>query len=207
MLIGISAFATVGKDTFASLLTQVVSPRRVTQIAFAQALKEELDPLFRAFGGTAFETDPIKKKLIRPILVSHGMSQRILTNGRYWIDKVQPIVLDSLLRGDIVIVTDVRFENEIDWLHSLKGKSVYLNREGVNAPNEEEKRNDPIMRAKADYLLNWPTLKKKGKIDLDSLKEIVHAWWTSTNTLNPSSNEITSHSSKRGIGSGRRHAD
>lgn len=207
MLIGISAFATVGKDTFASLLTQVVSPRRVTQAAFAQALKEELNPFFQAFGGTAFETDPAKKKLIRPILVSHGMSQRVVSNGRYWIDKVQPIVLDSLLRGDLVIVTDVRFENEIDWLHSLKGKSVYLNREGVNAPNEEEARNDPIMRAKADYLLNWPTLTKKGKIDLDSLKEIVQAWWTSTTTSHPSSNEITSHSSKRRVGSGRRHAD
>lgn len=207
MLIGISAFATVGKDTFASLLTQVVSPQRVTQVAFAQALKKELDPLFRAFGETAFETDPVKKTLIRPILVSHGMSQRVVTNGRYWVDKVEPTVKEALKRGDLVIVTDVRFENEIDWLHSLGGKSVYLNREGVNAPNEEEARNDPIMRAKADYLLNWPTLKKKGKIDLDSLKEIVHAWWTSTNTLNPSSNEITSHSSKRGIGSGRRHAD
>ena len=206
MLVGISAFALCGKDTFASLLTQVVSPHPVTRVAFAQALKEELDPLFRAFGGTAFETDPVKKALIRPILVSLGMTQRIVSNGRYWIDKVEPTVKEALNRGDLVIVTDVRFENEIDWLHSLGGKSVYLNREGVTAPNEEEKRNDPIMRKKADYLLDWPTLTKKGKkneIDLDGLRKIVHAWWTSVNQSTNQPNEISRHPPQRRVASGR----
>jgi len=194
MLLGISAFATAGKNTFASLLTQVVAPRVVTEVAFADELKKELDPLFRAFGGSAFETDPVKKKLLRPILVSHGMTKRLLTKGRYWVDKAEPIVKKALAKGDIVLVTDVRFENEIDWLHSLGGQSVYLNRPGVEAPNEEEARNDPIMRAKADFVLDWPTLTKNGKIDLDGLTKIVQAWWQSTNITK---HELPSHPKKR----------
>jgi hypothetical protein len=50
------------------------------------------------------------------------------------------------------------------------------------------------MRAKADFILNWPTLTKNGKIDLDGLTKIVQAWWQSTNITK---HELSSHPKKR----------
>lgn len=160
--ISIAGSATVGKDTFFTLLKTHLNNRVVTRFAFADMLKIELDPMFKAFGGTAFETDPIKKKLIRPILVAHGCSQRVLTNGRYWIDKIEPFVKESIARGEIAIITDCRFPNELEWIRTLKGKVIYLERidlEGKVVPpyNDEERAHDDLLRAGADITVSWPT--------------------------------------------------
>lgn len=160
--LALSGAASSGKDTFYTLLKSHLSYRIVTRFAFADALKIELDPMFKAFGSTAFETDPIKKKLIRPILVSYGCSQRILTNGSYWIDKIDPFVKEVISRDELAVITDCRFENELYWIKNLGGKVIYIERIDENGqiigpPNEEERKNDPILRANADIIVTWPT--------------------------------------------------
>lgn len=160
-LIALSSVATAGKDTFHSLLTTHLSNRVVTRMAFADRLKTELDPLFKAFGGSAFTTDPVQKALIRPVLVSHGCSMRVI-NPRHWIDAIAPDVQAALARNETVVVTDVRFQNEANWIKSLGGNVIYIERikpDGsvVGPANEEEARNDPYLRANADVFLSWET--------------------------------------------------
>lgn len=160
--LGLAGTALAGKDTFFSLLKAHLSGRVVQRFAYADALKAELDPLFRAFGGTAFETDPVKKAAIRPLLVSHGMSQRILTQGRYWVDKVAPLVRESMARGEVAVITDNRFPNEIEYIKSIGGKVMYLERIDENGVvigpvNREEAENDEALRSSADLVLSWTT--------------------------------------------------
>lgn len=161
-LVSLSGSGRAGKDTFYTLAHSHLNDRVCTRLAYADSLKAELDPLFRAFGGTAFETDPIKKELIRPILISHGCSQRII-NPRHWIEKLAPSVEAALGRGETVFITDTRFSNEVEYARSLGGKTVYIERlldDGSVLPpvSREEEIQDPYLRAHADVTISWPTI-------------------------------------------------
>lgn len=161
-LILLTATATSGKDLFATLLKTHLSDRTVVPMSFAYELRRELDPLFKAFGGTAFETDPAKKAAQRPILVAHGMAQRIVSGGTHWIKALEPHVKSALGRGETVVVTDCRFPNEAVWGKALGGKLIHIERVlpdgGVVPPiNDDERANDPIMRSMADVSVSWPT--------------------------------------------------
>jgi len=151
-----------GKDTFFTLLHSHLNDRVCTRIAFADALKRELDPLFKAFGGTAFETDPVKKNLQRPVLISHGCSRRVI-NPNHWIEQVDTSVREALGRGETAICTDTRFRNECEYARSLGGKTVYIERrlpDGSILPpiSHEEEEQDPYLRANADVFVSWPTI-------------------------------------------------
>lgn len=162
-LLLLAASATAGKDTFATLIKTHLSDRVVTKLAFADELRRELDPLFKAFGGTAWETDPVKKALQRPVMVAHGMAQRIVSGGIHWIKALEPSVKDAMVRGETVVISDCRFENEMSWGKALGGKVIYIERtapDGTVVPpiNEDERANDPLLRAGADCTISWPTL-------------------------------------------------
>lgn len=165
-LLGIAGTARAGKDTFASLLTAHLSNRKVSSFAFAAALKAELEPFFRSFGGTAYETDSARKALIRPILIAHGREKRLVSNGTYWIKTIEPAVKEALDRGEVVLVTDVRYNthesDEVSWIKSLGGKIIYIERldetgAAIQPANDEERDNDPLLRKGADVTLVWPT--------------------------------------------------
>jgi hypothetical protein len=187
ILIGIGGVARAGKDTFAKLLVEYAASkgRVVSSFAFADELKRELEPFFKTFGSTAFETDPEKKKKIRPILVAHGREKRLVSNGRYWIEKIEPAVKDALERGDIVLVTDTRYAthdaDEAAWVKSLGGKIVYVERLIDNVPvapaNEEESLNDPLLRKAADIIVSWPTVENLQK-NIDKLTPFVDTVWS-----------------------------
>jgi hypothetical protein len=60
--------------------------------------------------------------------------------------------------GRNVIITDVRYENEIDWIQQeLKGSALYISREGILPANEEEEQNCPTLKNKSDLSINWKT--------------------------------------------------
>ncbi len=154
---------TAGKDTFYTLLATHLDDRICTRLALADSLKAELDPFFGAFGGTAFETDPVKKERQRPVLASYGETLHILTKGRHLIDKIEPHVLEALARGETIVITDCRYPVEVDWVKGLGGKAVYVERrlpDGSILPpiNAKEAANDPYLRANADVFVSWPTI-------------------------------------------------
>ncbi len=162
-ILGISGVATAGKDTVYTLIKKYLNDDSIKRIAFADALKEELDPFFKSFGGTAWETDPIKKAKIRPILVSHGCSMRDISNGQYWIKKIEPRVLEWIEKNNLVIITDVRFINELHWIREHTGKVIYVERiqkDGsvLKPTNNEEIQNDPDMRNNSDLILSLNTV-------------------------------------------------
>lgn len=188
--VGICGVATAGKDTFFALLKQYLAQYGISvqRYALADKLKDEIDPyLMQHFGISAWTSNAEEKKLIRPSLVAHGFVRRMQTKGTYWTKELERPIRSALSLGIMPIVTDIRYaeydEDEIYWVKKFGGKLVYITRyeeievedrtawvDGrqpytkrkvfVQPPNEDERRNDPKLRAQADHIIEWDTVAK-----------------------------------------------
>jgi hypothetical protein len=115
-------------------------------------------------------------------LVAHGITKRKLTEGRYWIE----ILHDKIIKDDfngVKIITDIRYDDyegdEVGWLKDeLNGVLVHISqfsyrsdanegalvKEVKAAANSEEERNDPKVKEKSDFQIEWELL-ESGHID------------------------------------------
>lgn len=166
-VIGISGQMSAGKDSLYNLLSHRISCKRV---ALADQLRLEINPfVIDKFGIDLFNCSREEKNLVRPILVEYARIKRGQTKGRYFIDKV-----DSYVRSMScsVVITDLRHavyeRDELYWLkNELKGILVHVSkykeidgkRVFEESPIQDERDNDPKMRAAADYLIEWPEVK------------------------------------------------
>lgn len=156
-LIGLCGYARSGKDTAAEVLIKA----GFTRVAFADALKlDVLTALQRSAeivnrantgqstGGIQVTTglfrSPTTKERFRPLLVEYGRAMRALSPG-YWIDR-----LEADVHGvDRVVVTDVRYQNEVSWVQENGGVVIYLDRPGIGPANQEE--HDSFSQIKQDF--------------------------------------------------------
>ena len=184
-IIGLGGVAGAGKDLFFTLLSQKLNVKR---FSLADELKQETRPwCIKHYGIDSVSCPRREKEAIRPFLVFHGSQKRSRTNGRYWIDKLNEKIKNDNSKN--IVVTDIRYDDyekdEVHWLkEELGGKLIHLRQyeqipdsnEGAlirrykEPINDEEARNDPKLREKADHKVDWPNLKK---VDHDILwKEI-----------------------------------
>lgn len=168
-ILGLSGVARVGKDSFALHLSDIIRNefnKECQIVSFAHYLKLSINNFIEENTGvSAFTQDTKEKTLIRPLLVAYGMTMRTL-NPDYWIMRLEPALKTNQRSGIISIITDVRFPNEIDYIHNLKNSSVlHLNRkdlegELIGPANEEEAYNDPICASKCDHDFTWDTFEE-----------------------------------------------
>ena len=157
-LVGICGLARCGKDSFYNFSKPFFESagKKHKRYAFADALKQEADELLTKYVGiSAFTEKQIEKEIIRPFLVTYGTHIRRKLEPDCWINKIQDDVLADLDQEIYVFVTDVRFENEIDWIHEMGGETVHITRSGNIAPNQEELDNDPILKNKSRNHIQW----------------------------------------------------
>ena len=172
-MIGISGIAASGKDLFCRLLLKELKGQR---IALADQLKEEVKPyIISKYGIDVTNCSTESKNKVRDFLVFYGGLKRFQTDGKYWTDIAQKKV-DSC--KSTPIVTDIRYDDyknaEVRWVKGKhKGGVVHIRQywEGedlfkmqrlyFDPPNEDEKRNDPELRNKADYHIEWPHLENQ----------------------------------------------
>ena len=179
-VIGIAGYARCGKDTFCKIASSILTEEGYTvqKLAFADELKKLADPICKdLFGISAFTDDTEEKKVIRPGLVWIGCGLRENKDPNIWISKVNGVLKEKyqeFLEGGksdkrVYFVSDVRFPNEADWVHNnWEGWVLHLSkfhqRRGINeeieqvfdeAPNLEEAKNDPLVKAKSDFNLEW----------------------------------------------------
>ena len=69
-----------------------------------------------------------------------------------------------------MFVTDVRFENEAQWIKMNNGVLVHISREGVGPANHEEHRQYVRMKKYIHFNLHWPTF---GDEDIEKADEYV----------------------------------
>ncbi len=185
---GICGVATAGKDTFFAVLRDYLKPYGVNiqRFALADKLKDEINPyLTSQFDISAWTTNPEEKKLIRPSLVAHGYVRRMQSKGTYWTKQIEQPLQEAMSKGVVPVVTDIRYaeysEDEVYWITKFGGKLVYItryenvmmhgglnlndnNQDGpmtrrfIQPPNEDERRNDPKLRAAASHIVEWDTV-------------------------------------------------
>ena len=171
-VIGISGVARAGKNTFANILKHKLKEAgmSIEEFAFADALKQDCyDFCQEKLGISSFTQVPAEKLVIRPLLVWYGDAKRKQTNGRYWVDIIDRKVRAST--ADFCLVTDVRYDfyprDEINWVKDdccgivvhvsrrLWNKDGVLGWEFVPPANDHERENDPKVKAKADFVIEW----------------------------------------------------
>lgn len=191
-VIGLSGIAGSGKDLFFQLLTEN-SSRKIQRFALADDLKVELRAIIKDLYGIDILTCSREDKdKIRPMLVAHGKIRRNISDGRHWIDITKKKIETFLLNNPegIACVTDVRYDvfekDEAFFLKEEMGGilvhiSKYTMSEGLEfpyvkekifglPPNQDETDNDPKIKAKSDYQIEWPQmLNEKNKTDISGL--------------------------------------
>ena len=158
MIVGLSGLARCGKDSFFNFSKELFDEKYIKckRLAFADELKKELDSFLQDnFRISSFTESTEEKEIIRPIMVSYGMAKRQLSNGLYWIAKIEKQL--NILKDECKyhFITDVRFPNEIQKIKDMNGISIHITRDSNLPPNEEEALNDPIVKKLSDYNFYW----------------------------------------------------
>lgn len=157
-VLGLCGFARCGKDTFFSI-TKGHLPNmglKPFRISFADALKDDVrEFLLDKTGIDSFTEKTEEKEIIRDFLVAYGTKLMRKINNKCWIEKITNTIEEKVALGYLPVLTDVRYENELDWVKSLGGSNIHITRVGNPPANEEEANNDPILKNKADYKFIW----------------------------------------------------
>jgi hypothetical protein len=168
MIIGIGGYARSGKDTFGEALVKILHNYGIKSKTFALAtqLKFDIDFLTKGdFGISAFTKNDAEKYIIRPLLVGYGEAWR-KANPDHWLE----ILHSNLESNMLTIITDVRYENEADWIIKNNGNVIYLNRKlpnetYVQPANNEEAVNSPLVKNKSCFEFCWETTSDENEIE------------------------------------------
>ena len=145
MIIGLSGYAQSGKDTVAQIL---VDNYGYTRVAFADKIREllyEMDPpLPIGYGLEAhvvglqnyveiYGWETGKQNLtVRSMLQNIGLGARKVFGEDFWVKQA----LSSCKPWEKIVVTDVRFKNEADYLKGFPNAQLWrIKRNGVQAVN------------------------------------------------------------------------
>lgn len=140
-LIGLTGLAGCGKDTFAEKLSFHSS--NVKLYAFADPLKSAASAIFNVpldvfyIQSLKEKTDPFWGISPREMLQKLGTEACRNTFGPdIWIKSGQTHVNDMLLGNSRVIVTDVRFDNEAQWIIDNGGIVIDIQRDNLKKQNK-----------------------------------------------------------------------
>ena len=206
-IIGLSGVASAGKDSFYRLLESKLRKAHleIARYAIADRLKEELRNFAGWYYELDLVTcSPEQKEDMRPLMVFHGNYMRKMTDGKYWVDFLKREIERKTPEG-IVCITDVRYDefesDEVEWLkNELGGTLVHISRytslksttaidniggiedvgekrSYIMPANEHETINDPKIRAKADYILEWETVQGSLEEVDEQLSPYVDSFW------------------------------
>jgi len=158
MIIGLTGLARCGKDTFCKYARLHLDSLNIQsqRLAFADELKKDVDAfLIEKLGISAFTEITEEKEIIRPMLTTWGTEIMRKKDDLHWVKKVEEIIVDNKKNNIVSIVTDIRFPNEIDYIHKIGGKVIHLTMIGNKPANDYEKKNDPMLNKNADCLVEW----------------------------------------------------
>lgn len=190
-VLGIAGLARAGKDTFCTIAKNILESNgyKVKQFSFAEQLKKEVAPFLRdVCGVNVYTADSDLKKDIRDFLVWYGTTWWRKRDPKRWIRGVDNQLKLDGNEIDVALVSDARYPNEGEWVHSWAGylvhvaaykikesidENAYVDLEKVFAvaPNEQERINDPIVKDMSDYKLEWEA-KGLGPEDAVANKEL-----------------------------------
>lgn len=142
MLIGLTGYAQSGKDTLAQIL---VNEYGFVRVAFADKIREFLYDMNPMIDTIAFEPIFLKDRVdrdgwekakqnphIRRALQNAGVSARKNFGEDFWVQAA----FSDVRHSQKIVVTDVRFKNEADWIKKFENSHIWrVKRNGVDAIN------------------------------------------------------------------------
>lgn len=125
-IISLSGKAGSGKNTVAKIIAELASDK-VYEVAYADALKEEVA---RACGVSVKFINKHKDNF-RLILQGWGTDfRRKLDHDLYWIQKVDDKLVRLItINAQLIVITDARFKNELEYAHKCDAITVRVKRE------------------------------------------------------------------------------
>ena len=166
-VIGVSGYARSGKDAFCNIAIDILGKNGICakQYSFAEKVKEDVNPfLSKMCGISAWTQVPEEKKSIRDFFVWYATTFWRTRDPKHWIRGVDTQLKADGNDVDIALISDVRYTNECEWVHSWSGyvvhieswkKSSEFEKIYLDAPNAEESKNDPLVKLQSDYKLEW----------------------------------------------------
>ncbi len=159
MIVALGATAHVGKDHLGDHLRDALGARTaklsapVKRDVVEMLRRRDLVDAARQISPVAGLEDPGIKEIVRPILEAYGRA----------IHDLDPMLLPRLLEatepfahhraGGLCVITDLRYPEEADWVHSEGGLVVVIDRPGKGPINATEAEFAPRVRAVADVIL------------------------------------------------------
>lgn len=160
-IVGVSGVARSGKDTYvavANIIMKKATESGVMRSAFADAVKQDLHKLLvTKVGISAYTQDTEEKKIIRPLLVAYGMMMRGIDED-YWVKRLEMNFKLGQKLNLPLFIPDVRFKNEVHFVHKNGGKIIHLSQKNLGPANETEAEHDPIVKDLADIQLQWNSI-------------------------------------------------
>ena len=181
--IGVSGVARSGKNLFCDIAIKQLSQKGVKakQYALAYYLKKDCEEFIKTkLGLDVFTEKTDDKTIFREMLVWYGGVKRKQTEGAYWTSMLQKdIEADD---NEVIFVSDIRYDqypkDEVYWIKEvLGGYLVHVSKYTYNdwdervftePTNEHEKLNDPLVKLKSDYLLQWKQSDIKDGLIIDN---------------------------------------
>lgn len=133
MIIGLAGYAQVGKDTAAKVLIE----QGFSRFAFADILKREVNDMLSAVGIADNVHNEERKKFWRDMLVFWGAKRRAISRD-YWVTQLEESIRNWNLVGHDIVITDVRYLNEVKWIQEQGGKVIWIHRPEYPPANDEE---------------------------------------------------------------------
>lgn len=135
LIIGLSGKKQSGKDIVFEFAKKHIVKGTILKFAFADGVKEECSKAT----GVPFNAMESNKDIYRKLYQWWGTEfRRGLFDNNYWIDYLRNKILsneiinkdesENLGKGVIVFITDVRFKNEADWIKSVGGFIIRIDR-------------------------------------------------------------------------------
>lgn len=145
LIIGISGKKRSGKNTVADFIEDQLEDKKVVQLAFADELKNEVAEAC----GVSRDFIEMHKDIFRPMLQWWGTDfRRKLFGENYWVDKILYKITQLSLETDVVIITDVRFQNEASMVQKSHGMIIRIERK------QEKEDNHPSEIALDGYMFD-----------------------------------------------------
>ena len=138
LIVGVCGDKQHGKDAIARLLIEAawaLGPTTAVRRAMADPLKEEIAECFAPRMGVSKEelirqmNTTGEKERWRLIMQWWGTEYRRTDDPDYWVKKMVSWVAENNTYG-LVIVPDIRFQNEIDFVLQHRGYVIRVNRPG-----------------------------------------------------------------------------
>lgn len=141
-IIGFCGFARTGKNTAAEYLGKMISDvfyfDMIKYIGFADILKSDLESLVNKCKDYGCDTTTAEfKEKFRPMYVEWSKVYKNITNNdEIWCDLAFKRI--EGYKHSLVMITDVRYDYEIQRIKDNNGVVIYIDRPGFNPANDEE---------------------------------------------------------------------